>query len=153
MNRSFSSEELDKVRLPHLSLGVPLLDDVVQIRAPAVNGKTRLYVDTSRQEMRIGREDKAPFQVQVHPKENESLSYYRDKPAVMLFVEPVNELILLREKGEGSWLPSGEDVKVTDTYAMIQFAHVMGQYAIRRQLQESPRLRFMANIRERFEGY
>lgn len=157
MNRSdyntpFRSPELEDVRRGTVSLGVPTHEDILQIRADRIDGKARIIVHKTRSQISVAREDGSPIQVHIHPNEDTYTPQGHSGDLIKpVFLDPVKELILGYDRKAHLWTPAGEDVESLHVQRITEFAKIIGQYALKRQIKNSRLLSFKSKWLDAYE--
>lgn len=125
---SFFADNLSEMRRGSIELGVPLLNDVIQIGAitPTVPG--RIIVKKGFRNVQISRLDGEPLQAEVISALGVNMPRYE---RTRVFTTPVEAVELRRRRdlgGRACWFAAG-DVDVTTRDAIETFAQTVGLYA------------------------
>ena len=129
----FFAENLDVMRFGTVKLGVPLLDDVIQIGAVTDTRQGQIVVHRGWRSLSIARTDGTLLQAEIITPSylTDGYAYERTK----VFEDPVDTVNLKRRRdlgGRAYWFAC-DDISVTSREAITKFAQIVGSYATFKQ--------------------
>lgn len=138
--------ELDRIHRGSIDVGVPLLDDVIQIAAGEVNGKARLHIEKTKSDLTVVRQDKQLIQVAV--REHTKISEYpwEEVKVSNTFVDPVASLAFERSKKSKRWYFEDES-SIDDEQALWKLTTVLAGFVPLKQEGQYRRLRAAKTIK------
>jgi len=137
---SINSPELTKLKVGTLDVGVPLLDNVVQLHNLSIDARTRLAIDIEPAMVVMKRIDDEPLQIQ---------RYVKSQDLSNLFEAPIEDLVLIRGREKDSWTATGENVSIVDEDGFKDFIDTLTGFALAKQVDRKSSHRVAKHIYKR----